>query len=78
MTTTICFSSAKSMPTIAWSSGTSSRSRASRALRFRSPRETPLPLVMNVLLMRWDTKPDKRSGGRSYIATDTQNVFLCR
>ena len=60
MTTTICLRSARSIPTIAFVTGTSSRSRASRALRFRSPRETPLPLVMNVLLLRWDTKPDKR------------------
>jgi hypothetical protein len=29
-------------------------------LRLRSPLDTPLPLPMNVLLMRWDTKPDKR------------------
>src|SRR3954452_7998836 len=63
VTTTICFLSARSIPTIAFSSGTSTRSRASRALRFRSPRETPLPWVMNVLLVRWDTKPDKRIRG---------------
>jgi hypothetical protein len=63
VTTTICFLSARSIPTIAFSTGTNSRSRASRALRLRSPRETPLPLFMNVLLMRWDTKPDKRIRG---------------
>jgi hypothetical protein len=50
VTTTICLRSARSIPTIAFSSGTSSRSRASRAFRLRSPRETPLRLVMNVLL----------------------------
>jgi hypothetical protein len=33
------------------------------AVQFGSPRETPLPLSMNVLLMRWDTKPDKRIRG---------------
>src|SRR5690242_20630861 len=48
------------MPTIAFVAGTSARSRARRALRLRSPRDTPLPLPMNVLLLRWDTKPDKR------------------
>src|SRR5438552_10218387 len=51
------------MPTIAFTDGTSTRSRASRALRLRSPRDTPLPLPMNVLLLRWDTKPDKRIRG---------------
>src|SRR6266536_1322600 len=48
------------MPTIAFTDGTRTRNRASRALRLRSPRDTPLPLPMNVLLLRWDTKPDKR------------------
>jgi hypothetical protein len=66
VTTTICLLSARSIPTIAFPPGTNSRSRASRALRFRSPRETPLPLPKNVLLMRWDTKPDSASGGRSH------------
>src|SRR5262245_19505394 len=51
------------MPTIAFTDGTSTRNRASRALRLRSPRDTPLPLPMNVLLLRWDTKPDKRIRG---------------
>src|SRR6476660_1642624 len=36
------------------------RSRAKRALRLRSPRDTPLALPTNVLLLRWDTKSDKR------------------
>jgi hypothetical protein len=36
-------------------------------LRLRSPREIPLLLPMNVLLLRWDTKPDSASGGRSYV-----------
>src|SRR5690348_13503758 len=54
------------MPTIALTTGTSSRSRASLALRVRSPRDTPLPLPTNVLLLRWDTKPASASGGRSY------------
>src|SRR5205809_5013366 len=48
------------MPTMAFTDGTRTRNRASRALRLRSPRDTPLPLPMNVLLLRWDTKPDKR------------------
>src|ERR1700704_3396225 len=51
------------MPTIAFVAGTRTRNRASRALRLRSPRDTPLPLPMNVLLLRWDTKPDKRIRG---------------
>ena len=59
-TTTICFTSARSIATIALTNGTCSRSRASLALRFRSPRETPIALPMNVLLLRWDTKPSKR------------------
>ncbi len=59
-TTTVCFLSARSIPTIAFDSGTASRSFVSRAFLLRSPLETPLPLVMNVPLMRWDTKPDKR------------------
>src|SRR5438046_6273211 len=48
------------MPTMAFTDGTRTRNRASRALRLRSPRDTPLPLPTNVLLLRWDTKPDKR------------------
>ncbi|WP_233414385.1 hypothetical protein, partial [Nucisporomicrobium flavum] len=67
MTTTICFSSARSMPMIAFETGTKARSLASRALRLRSPRDTPLPLLTNVLLLRWDTKPASASGGRSYV-----------
>src|SRR5437667_4767131 len=51
------------MPTIAFTDGTRTRNRASRALRLRSPRDTPLPLPTNVLLLRWDTKPDKRIRG---------------
>lgn len=35
---------------------TSPRSRPSLALRLRSPREIPLPLLTNVLLLRWDTQ----------------------
>ena len=60
MTTTICFASEKSIPPIAFVTGTKLRSRAKRALRLRSPRDTPLALPTNVLLLRWDTKPDKR------------------
>jgi hypothetical protein len=34
---------------------------------------------MNVLLLRWDTKPDKRIRGTLLTSCiDTQNVFLCR
>jgi hypothetical protein len=34
---------------------------------------------MNVLLLRWDTKPDKRIR-RTFLTpcNDTQNVYLCR
>ncbi len=49
-TTTICLRSARSIPTIAFVTGTAARSRTRRAFRLRSPRDTPLPLVMNVLL----------------------------
>jgi hypothetical protein len=45
---------------IAFSVGTSTHNLANRALRLRSPQDTPLALPMNVLLLRWDTKPDKR------------------
>src|SRR5829696_4425042 len=67
------------MPTIAFVAGTSTRNRASRALRLRSPRDTPLRLPMNVLLLRWDTKPNKRIR-RTFLrpATTRTNVFLCR
>src|SRR5262249_9143287 len=58
-TTTICLRSARSMPTIALLSGTRARSRASRALRLRSPRDTPLPLATNVLLMRGTPSPKR-------------------
>jgi len=47
-----------SMPTIALPAGTRARRRVKRALRLRSPRDTPLPLPVNVLLLRWDTKLD--------------------
>src|ERR1700729_3891087 len=43
-------SSARSIPTIAFSGGSSCRSRASRALRLRSPRDKPLRSLMDVLL----------------------------
>jgi hypothetical protein len=59
--------------------GTSTRNPASRALRWRSPRDTPLPLPTNVVLLRWDTKPDEPH--QEDVPTpciDTQNVFLCR
>ena len=51
VTTTICLRSARSIPTIAFVTGTAARSRTRRAFLFRSPRETPLPLLMNVLLL---------------------------
>ena len=60
VTTTICLRSAKSIP----------HDRVRRRHRRPQPRQssvpvaippdTPLPLSMNVLLLRWDTKPDKR------------------
>ena len=37
-------------------------SRASRALRLRSPRDTPLPLLMNVLLLRGTPSPKRIRG----------------
>ena len=58
--------------------GTSPRSRASLALRLRSPRDTPLPLPTNVLLLRWDTKPAAHQEDVPTPDHDTQNVFLCR
>lgn len=60
-TTTICLLSAKSIPTIALSTGTSTRSRASRALRFRSPLDTSLPLTTNVLLSAMGHQALKRT-----------------
>src|SRR5262249_5192467 len=63
---------------IALITGTSSRSRASLALRLRSPRDTPLPLATNVLLLRWDTKPAAHQEDVPTPGHDTQNVFLCR
>jgi hypothetical protein len=66
VTTTICFASAMSIPTMALVTGTSALSRARRALRLRSPREMPLRLLTNVLQCAWDTKPDKRIRRRSY------------
>src|SRR5580704_7085315 len=47
---------------IALDTGTSTRSRASRALRLRSPRDTPLPLPMNVLLLRRTPSPKRVKG----------------
>src|SRR5690348_12629720 len=66
------------MPTIAFTDGTRARNRVSRALRLRSPRDTPLPLPMNVLLLRWDTKPAAHQEDVPTSCSDTQNVFLCR
>ncbi len=40
------------------------RSRASLALRLRSPRETPLRSDTDVLLCAWDPNPNSASGGR--------------
>jgi hypothetical protein len=70
--------SARSIPTTALLTGTSPRSRASLALRLRSPRDTPLRLATNVLLLRWDTKPAAHQEDVPTPRTDTQNVFLCR
>jgi len=33
---------------------------------------------MNVLLLRWDTKPAAHQEGVPHAATDTLNTFLCR
>jgi hypothetical protein len=66
------------IPTIAFAAGTSARSRASLALRLRSPRDTPLPLATNVLLLRWDTKPAAHEEDILTPGHDTQNVSLCR
>ena len=49
-----------------------------KPMRLRSPRDTPLPLPTNVLLLRWDTKPAAHQGDVLTPDTDTQNVFLCR
>src|SRR5215469_8580528 len=48
------------MPAIALLSGTASRSRARRALRLRSPRETPLRSDTDVLLLRVGSEPEQR------------------
>ena len=48
-------------------------------LRLRSPRDTPLALPTNVLLLRWDTKPDKRIR-RTFLrhGPTRRTTFLCR
>src|SRR5215472_3870295 len=49
------------MPAIALHGGTASRNRASRALRLRSPRETPLRSDTDVLLVpRLGSEPEQR------------------
>jgi hypothetical protein len=60
--------------------GTASRNLASRAFLLRSPRDTPLPLVTNVVLvLRWDTEPDKRiREGVPHAQLHAHNAFLCR
>ena len=66
-------------PTIAFLTGTSSRSRASRVFRFRSPRLTPLPLVMNVLLSAMGHQARQaQQGDVPPSRASAQNVFLCR
>ena len=60
-------------PDIVFVTGTSTRNRPSRALRFRSPRETPLPLPMNVLLPR-GTPARSASGGRSSVTPPTRTT----
>ncbi len=57
---------ARSIPTIAFLVGTASRSRSSRALRLRSPRDTPLPLDTNVLLHAMGYQPDKVLARRTF------------
>jgi hypothetical protein len=47
-------------------------------LRLRSPRDTPLPLLTNVLLLRWDTKPAAHQEDVPSSCIDTQNVLLRR
>jgi hypothetical protein len=75
---TICLLPARSIPTIAFDTGTRARRRSSRALRLRSPRDTPLPLLSERPPAAWDTKPEAHQGGVPTSRTDTQNVFLCR
>src|SRR5215472_18780437 len=48
------------MPAIALLTGTASRSRARRALRLRSPRETPPRSDTDVLLLRVGSEPEQR------------------
>src|SRR5258706_6002780 len=48
------------MAAIELCSGTASRTRASRALRLRSPRETPLRSDTDVLLLRVGSEPEQR------------------
>jgi hypothetical protein len=55
--------------------GTASRSRANRALRFRSPRVSRVACDTDVLLDEWDTKPEHRIRRTSPAQADT---LLCR
>src|SRR6266480_5577941 len=50
VTTIACFTSARSIPTIALLAGSNARRRASRAFRLRSPRDRPLRSLTDVLL----------------------------
>ena len=76
---TICLLSARSIPAIALLNGTASRSRASRALRLRSPRETPLRSDTDVLLLRVGYQARTAHQEDVFTSrTNTQNDLLCR
>lgn len=65
---------AKSIPTIAFSAGNNTRSRS---LRLRSPRDSAVPLLTDVLLDSWDTKSDRpHQEDVSTSSTDTLNALL--
>jgi hypothetical protein len=63
VSTTICLRSARSIPTIAFVIGTSSRNRPDGRCGYDLHEKLHYRYSSNVLRLRWDTKPDKRIRG---------------
>ncbi len=78
VTTTICFLTARSIPTIAFAHRNRPRSRSSLAFCGGHPGRHHYRYPLTALLPRWDIKPAAHQGDVPTSCSDTQNVFLCR
>jgi len=71
-------SSKRGRDTNATASGAPGRDRGTAHLASASEWVRPQALTTNVLLLRWDSKPEAHQEDVPTPGTNTQNVFLCR